>query len=312
MVKQRKILLTATIVYTIIVLYFMFFAFGRGEASEQISSYTFIFMPENFISLPSPADLLHPNLMSMVAFGNTIAFIPFGILIPWLYRVSFVRFIILFFIAILVLETIQALTFLGSFDINDALQNSMGAALGFGAYKLGFRYRSLGRNLVATAISGMVLFIALWGLGAAVDKITTKVEGPFVAITEWTDNSGNSSTGDKPDSIQINGQKIPLRYNLYGAEGGDSRTFTYKSEGQTIFSFDYGCPEPTDYSGSISVTRDDREIMSNSGELQRTHPDLFPSLFKIPLEPGDELKITIKGDMKAWDVGYTRMQYFWN
>lgn len=109
MVKQRKILLTATIVYTIIALYFMFFAFCRGEASEQISSYTFIFMPENFISLPSPADLLHPSLMSMVAFGNTITIIPFGILIPWLYRVSFVRFITLFFSAILVLETIQAL-----------------------------------------------------------------------------------------------------------------------------------------------------------------------------------------------------------
>jgi len=311
-VKQRKILLTVTVLYILLVLYFMFFAFGRGEASDYISQYTFIFMPENFLKLPSPSDLLHPSLMSMVGFGNTIAFIPFGILIPWLYRISFVRFITLFFIAILVLETIQALTFLGSFDINDALQNSIGAALGFGAYKLGFRYRSLGRNLVATAISGMVLFIALWGLGGAVDKITTKVEGPFVAINEWTDTSGHSSAGDKPDSILINGQKVPLRYNLYGAEGGDSRTFTYKSEGQTIFSFDYGCPEPTDYSGSISVTRDGNEILTGSGEDQRSNPDLFPSLFKIPLEPGDELKITMKGDMKAWDVGYTRMQYFWN
>ncbi|CAM4383725.1 VanZ family protein [Paenibacillus typhae] len=312
MVKQRKILLTVTVLYTLLVLYFMFFAFGRGETSDNISRYTFIFMPENFISLPSPADLLHPSLMSMVGFGNTIAFIPFGILIPWLYRVSFVRFITLFFIAILVLETIQAFTFLGSFDINDALQNSIGAALGFGAYKLGFRYRSLGRNLVATAISGMVLFIALWGLGAAVDKIITKVEGPFVAITEWTDNSGHLSTGDKPDSIQINGQKIPLRYNLYGAEGGDSRTFTYKSEGQTIFSFHYGNPEPTDYSGDIRATLDGREILNYSGEVQRTNPDLFPGLSEIPLEPGDELKITIEGDMKAWDVGYTRMQYIWN
>lgn len=133
-----------------------------------------------------------------------------------------------------------------------------------------------------------------------------------MALTECTDNSSKSSTGDKPDSIQINGQKIPLRYNLYGAEGGDSRTFTYKSEGQTIFSFDYGYPEPTDYSGSISVTRDGREIMNNSGDLQRTHPDLFPLLFKIPLEPGNEPKITIKGDMKAWNVGYMRMKYFWN
>lgn len=312
MVKQRKILLTVTVLYTLLVLYFMFFAFGRGEASDHTSGYTFIFMPDNFLKLPSLSDLLPPTLMDLVGFGNTIAFIPFGILIPWLYRVSFVRFITLFFIAILVLETIQALTFLGSFDINDALQNSIGAALGFGAYKLGFRYRSLGRNLVATAIAGMVLFIALWGLGAAVDKIITKVEGPFTAITEWTDTSGNSSAGDKPDSIQINGQKIPLRYNLYGAEGGDSRTFTYKSEGQTIFSFTYGNPEPTDYSGEISITRDGQEILNYSGEFQRTNPEQYPGVYEIPVEPGQELKITIKGDMKAWDVGYKRMQYIWN
>ncbi|WJM05884.1 VanZ family protein [Paenibacillus sp. PK1-4R] len=312
MVNQRKILLTVTVLYTLLVLYFMFFAFGRGEASEHTSGYTFIFMPDNFISLPSPSELLHPSLMSMVGFGNTIAFIPFGILIPWLYRVSFVRFITVFFIAILVLETIQALTFLGSFDINDALQNSIGAALGFGAYKLGFRYRNLGRNLVATAISGMVLFIALWGVGAAVDKITTKVEGPFTAINEWTDTSGHSSAGDKPDSILINGLKVTPDSNMYGAEGGDSKTFTYKSEGQTIFSFDYGIPEPTNYSGSISMTLDGREILSSSGELQRTDPDLFPSLFEIPLEPGNELKLTIKGDLKVWDVGYKKMQYFWN
>lgn len=312
MVKQRKTLLTVTVLYTLLVLYFMFFAFGRGEASDNVSGYTFIFMPDNFLKLPSPADLLPPTLMDLVGFGNIIAFIPFGILIPWLYRVSFVRFITLFFIAILVLETIQALTFLGSFDVNDALQNSIGAALGFGAYKLGFRYRSLGRNLVATAISGMVLFIGLWGLGAAVDKVITKVEGPFTAITEWTDNSGKSSTGDKPDSIQINGQKIPLRYNLYGAEDGDSRTFTYKSEGQTVFTLKYGNPEPTDYSGDISIIRDDQEILNYSGDFQRTNPDVFPGVFEIPLEPGDELKITVKGEMKVWDVGYTRMQYSWN
>ena len=312
MVKQRKILLTVTVLYTFLVLYFMFFAFGRGEASDNTSGYTFIFMPDNFLKLPSPADLLPPTLMDLVSFGNTIAFIPFGILIPWLYRVSFVRFITLFFIAILVLETIQALTFLGSFDINDALQNSVGAALGFGAYKLGFRYRSLGRNLVATAISGLVLFIALWGLGTAVDKITTKVEGPFTAITEWSDTSGNSSTGDKPDSIQINEQQVPVQYNLYGAEGGDFRTFTYKSEGETDFTLKYGNPEPTDYSGELSITRDGKEILNYAGEFQRTNPDAFPGVFEIPLEPGDELKITVKGEMKIWDVGYKMMQYIWN
>lgn len=312
MAKQRKIILTVTVLYTLFILYFMFFAFGRGEGNDHTLGYTFIFLPDSFFKMPSLSELLDLSVMDLVDFGNTAAFIPFGILIPWLYRVTFARFITLFFIAILVLETIQALSFLGSFDINDAIQNTIGTALGFGAYKLGFRSRSLWRSLAATAISGLVLLLAVWGLSGAIDKVTTKVEGPFVAINEWTDSSGNSTAGDKPeDGFQINGQTVKPLYNMYGAEGGDSTTFTYTSKGQTIFSFYNGMPEPTDYSGSIRVTLDGKEIMTGSGEDQRSEPDLFPSIFKIPLEPGNELKITIEGNQKVWDVGYKRMQYFW-
>lgn len=313
MAKQRKIILTITVLYTLFILYFMFFAFGRGEGNDHTLGYTFIFLPDNLFKLPTLSDLLHPSLMTLVDFGNLAAFIPFGILIPWLYRINFVRFIALFLLSILVLETIQALSFLGSFDIYDAITNTVGAAVGFGAYKLGFRSNNLWRNLVTTAISGMVLLIAVWGLYGVIDKATTKVEGPFVAINEWMDSSGNLSTGDKPeDGFQISGQTIKPLYNMYGAEGGDSTTFTYTSKGETIFSFYNGMPEPTDYSGSIRVTLDGKEIMTGSGEDQRSDPDLFPSIFKIPLEPGNELKITIEGNQKVWDVGYKRMQYFWN
>ncbi|MGO1632685.1 MAG: VanZ family protein [Staphylococcus equorum] len=74
--------------------------------------------------------------------GNFIGFIPFGILIPILYRCNFFRFISLFFLSILIIETLQMLTFLGSFDINDAIVNSLGASVGFGAYKMGFRFKN--------------------------------------------------------------------------------------------------------------------------------------------------------------------------
>ncbi|MGC5772586.1 VanZ family protein [Paenibacillus pabuli] len=312
MTKPRKIILTITIFYTLFILYFMFFAFGRGDAAETTAGYTFLFLPDSFFRLPALSDLLHPSLMTLVDLGNIAAFIPFGILIPWLYRITFARFMTLFFIAILVLETIQALTLLGSFDINDAIQNTIGAAVGFGAYKLGFRSRNLWRNLATTAISGMVLLLVVWGLFGVIDKATTKVEGPFVAINEWVDSSGSSSPGDKPDSIKIGDQNVKPLYNMYSAEGGDSKTYTYTSEGETIFSFYYGISEPTDYSGSIRVTLDGSEIMSGSGEDQRSDPELFPLIFKIPLEPGSELKITIEGNEKVWDVGYRRMQYFWS
>lgn len=101
--------------------------------------------------------------MDLVGIGNFAAFIPFGILFPLLYRTSFVRFMTGFILSILVVETIQALTFLGSFDMNDVIQNSLGAAIGFGAYQIGFRTKNYWRNIAATGIASAVLMIGVWG-----------------------------------------------------------------------------------------------------------------------------------------------------
>lgn len=312
MAKQRKFIFTVTILYTIVILYFIFFAFGRLDSVGQITGYTFIFLPDTFFKLPAISDLLHPSLMNFVDFGNILAFIPFGILIPLLYRMSFVRFITLFILSITVLETIQALTLLGSFDVNDVIQNSLGAAVGFGAYKLGFRSKNDRRNIVATAISCMVIFVGIWGLFGLVDKALTKEEGPFVVINEWIDSSGNSSTGIKPYSFKISNQDVKPLYNMYGVEGGNSETFTSTFEEDIIFYLYYGIPEQSDYSGSIRVTANGNEVLTSSGEVQRSNPELFPAFFKIPIEAGSKLTITIEGNEKIWDVGYTKMQYFWN
>ncbi|OKP98717.1 teicoplanin resistance protein VanZ [Paenibacillus sp. P46E] len=312
MSKQRKIILTITVFYTILILYFLFIAFGRSDAAERASSYTFIFLPENFLKLPSISDLLPPTLMDLVAFGNTLAFIPFGILVPLLYRITFVRFITLFFLAILLMETIQALSFLGSFDINDALQNTVGAAIGFGAYKLGARSKNGWPKVITTAISCLVLFVGVWGLGGLADKALTKEEGPFVAIKELIDSSGNASAGNQTTEMVISNQNVKPRYNMYDAEGKKLETFTFKTRDELIFSLNYGFPEQTGYSGRIRLSVDGREILNSSGEEQRSDPELFPAKFEMPVEAGRELKITIEGDEKMWDVGFRKMQYFWN
>ncbi|CAH1221828.1 hypothetical protein PAECIP111892_05055 [Paenibacillus auburnensis] len=312
MSKQRKSIFIITMLYTLLILYFLFFAFGRVGAAERTAGYTFIFLPDSFFKLPNISDLLHPTLMDLVGFGNIIAFIPYGILIQLLYRATFLRFITTFFFSIIVMETIQALSFLGSFDVNDAIQNTLGAAVGFGAYKLGARSKNNWRNFWITAISAMVLFLGVWGLCGIVDKAFTKEEGPFVAINELMDSSGNSSTGKNLNSFEISAQKVKPRYNMYGVAGGDLETFTYSCKEKVFFSLYYGIPEPTDYSGSIRVSVDGREVLTSSGEIQRSDPELFPAVFEIPVEAGSELKITIKGDEKIWDVGYTEMKYFWN
>ncbi|MFJ2043319.1 hypothetical protein ACIOBL_06920 [Paenibacillus taichungensis] len=51
--------------------------------------------------------------------------------------------------------------------------------------------------------------------------------------------------------------------------------------------------------------------MNYDGDYQRTNPEQYPIKYEMPVEPGQELKITLKGELKIWDVGYKKMQYIW-
>ncbi|WP_410770175.1 VanZ family protein [Fontibacillus sp. BL9] len=307
--KHRKIMFTLTILYTLFILYFLFFAFGRAGKADQISEYTFMFLPDGFFRLPDLSDLLHPTLMDFVGFGNIAAFIPFGILIPLLYRVSFVRFMTLFILSILVLETIQAFTFLGSFDINDVIQNSTGAAIGFGAYKLGFRTKKDLRNIAVAVISGIVLMIGVWGVFGVLDQVFTKEMGPFVAIHEWEDGTGVPITGTELAPLKIGGEEVQPQYNVYRSEGKGKETLTYKlgNKKELYLYFNYGIPDHLDSQGSIKVTVDGQEVLSASAEAGRHEQGMG----SILIEQGNELTIIIEGDEALWDVGYREMVYSW-
>ncbi len=308
-IQQRKIMFALTIFYTIVILYFIFLAFGRVDSLDQRTSYVFIFVPDSFFRLPSVSDLLHPTLMDFVSFGNIAAFIPFGILVPLLYRTSFIRFIALFILSILVIETIQALTLLGSFDIDDVIQNSLGAAVGFGAYKLGFRTKHVWRNLAATGISIVVLMTMVWGGFGIVDNAIIKDMGPFVALNELKDSSGNTSTGTIPYSFKIGGQTVNPKYNVYSVEGNHIETYTYTLGNKELYlSLHYGIPDQKDFHGRLSVSVDGHEFLSTSAENQRHEPDML----LVYLEKANELTITIEGNETMWDVAFREMKYYWS
>ncbi|AIQ47759.1 teicoplanin resistance protein VanZ [Paenibacillus sp. FSL R7-0273] len=308
--QQRKITFIITIGYTLIILYFMLFAFGRADKVDQISQYTFIFLPDSFFRVPGLSDLQHPTLMDLVGIGNFAAFIPFGILLPLLYRTSFVRFMTGFILSILVVETIQALTFLGSFDTNDVIQNSLGAAIGFGAYKIGFRTKNYWRNIAATGIASAALMLGVWGVFGIVDQVLTKEVGPFVAINEWKDSTGNPLTGTRQDRLKIGGQDVKPEYNVYDTNGKKKETYTYSlgNKGELYLSLNYGIPDHKDFQGSIKVTVDGQELLSVSAEDQLHEPDMRI----LYITRAKELKITIEGNETLWDVGYREMVYTWN
>ena len=307
--KQRKIIFAIVLSYTVFILYFMFFGFGRVDTLDRETGYTFLLLPDVFFKLPSLSDLLHPTLMDIVGFGNIVAFIPFGILILLLYRIGFLHFMILFILSILVLETVQALTLLGSFDINDVIQNSSGAAIGFGAYRLGFRTEKVWTNIAATGISVVVLVIGVWGIFGVIDRVFTKELGSFVALNELKNSSINSSNGTMRDSFQMGGQIVEPQYNAYSTEDENMVTYTYTLGKKELYLYlNYGIPDQEDSHGGLRISADGQEYLSTSAEAQSHEPGMT----SIYLQGANELTITLEGNMKIWDVGFREMKYDWN
>lgn len=70
--------------------------------------------------------------------GNIFVFVPFGFLFPMVSRDG-EKFSVMFanaFTFVLGIETFQLFSAFGAFDVDDILLNCLGAALGFGIYKI--------------------------------------------------------------------------------------------------------------------------------------------------------------------------------
>jgi glycopeptide antibiotics resistance protein len=71
-------------------------------------------------------------------FGNIVLFIPLGIWVPWLFRHyrSWLKLTLIVVFLLLLVETIQLITRVGSFDVDDIILNTFGAWIGFSSFRL--------------------------------------------------------------------------------------------------------------------------------------------------------------------------------
>ena len=71
-------------------------------------------------------------------FGNVIMFIPLGLLLPSLFSKLQRLWKMLFAVTLIIIavEILQLFTLVGSCDVDDLFLNLIGAALGYGLYKL--------------------------------------------------------------------------------------------------------------------------------------------------------------------------------
>lgn len=168
--KLRKMTLFLLVSYTALILYFLYVGFNRSSRlSEGAMRYNL--NPEG-IPLHFPVGRDFHGWM--FEFGNFAAFVPFGLLIPLLFRSKFIPFIGCFLVSITFLETLQMLTKLGSFDINDIVINTLGAAVGFGAQRLvpGRRdnLRGIFRLAAMTVVLSAGTFAAVGGMNDSMEK----------------------------------------------------------------------------------------------------------------------------------------------
>ena len=62
--------------------------------------------------------------------GNVVVFMPFGFFVPSLKKWSFVRVVLTGFLFSLAVETVQLVTKVGTFDVDDLFLNTIGVTLG--------------------------------------------------------------------------------------------------------------------------------------------------------------------------------------
>ncbi len=136
---KRRISLIGTglfVLYLIALVYFLFFAeeYGRTQSGETLR-YNLTPFKEigRFIRY---RDVLGMRAVLLNIAGNVAIFLPFGAIVPVMHgRLRrAIRTIGLCAVFSLGVETIQLITRVGSFDVDDIMLNTLGGALGYALF----------------------------------------------------------------------------------------------------------------------------------------------------------------------------------
>lgn len=294
---RRKIAATAVALYTLLILFFMFFAFDR--TSSLSSEFTFMLVP----SYP-PLSFPQPTFSWLFDFGNVVAFIPFGMLIPYLWRWSYARFFVVFVLAIAALETLQGLTRLGSFDIDDIISNTLGASIGYAAWRFGFRSGRKARQWTRAVLSVVVMLIVSTFVSEGIEAFLKKSEGPFKAIS--VQGQPNAAAGSPLPVFSIGSESVSPRYNVITAIPSGTYTLKLGHLKNVRFFAEFGIPDDKAHEGSVTLFADGRPFVEYSGEYISGLETVI-----VPFDRIDELKIVLEGNAVLWDVGYREMKHWW-
>ena len=136
MKKHRHLILGAVlfVLYLVLLTYFLFFAEEMGRSPDARAEYSYNLTLFKEIR----RFLLYRNILGWRAvflniFGNVLAFMPFGFFLPviWVRTRHWYITVLLSFAMSLLVETMQLVGKVGSFDVDDLLLNTIGGFAGY-------------------------------------------------------------------------------------------------------------------------------------------------------------------------------------
>ncbi|WP_345940734.1 VanZ family protein [Paenibacillus sp. ALJ109b] len=310
--KSRKFIIVLLSLYTCLTLYFLFLGFDRSSASPD-QGWRYSLTPERIpLHFPMGRDFK----IWFFEMGNFVAFIPFGMVIPLLFRCGFIRFISIFILCITLLETLQMFSRLGAFDIDDILINTLGAAVGYGAQRIVKHHRNTLKGIIRIFLTAIIFSMATITVVGGLNHYLDKVDGKSVALNELVSSDGAVVWDEELSSFTVGEANVEPQINLYSRKNQKTNEFSYllnkKCKNMTGY---FAIPDDVVRSAShepitVSFIADGTEIYSlvvsaNSGE---NHPDSF----QTPLNGVNELTIKVMNDgsnpmtnIVMWDITLT-------
>lgn len=140
---SKNIRLFAGIIYGLLLLYVLFFrsigtTYPWTYAEYLRAMHNFIPLKSVYVLFTTPVISTRIIIRFLVNFiGNIVLFVPWGVLLPACFKKlqSFKHFAALTLVALILVESIQIFSMLGSFDVEDILLNMIGACVGFACFK---------------------------------------------------------------------------------------------------------------------------------------------------------------------------------
>lgn len=307
--KLRKITIILLALYIVLILFFLYIGFNRASFLQDSN------MRYNLISRGIP--LHYP--IRFFELGNFVAFIPFGILIPLLFRCNFIRFITLFILSITIIEILQMLSRLGSFDIDDIIINTLGAAVGFWAQRLVQRDRDKFKGIFRIMLIAIVISIGTFTVVVGINNYLEEGGGEVVALHEFALEKGSVLWDDSLSGFTAGLTKIEPKINIYSRKNTKTNEFSYVLNGRYVNMAGY-VAIPDDVVSTVNgkseiiFIADGTEIYSIGYGLLNLSRENQRDTLQIPLQGVNELAIKITSDdpnpitnVVLWDVTLTEM-----